>query len=136
VISRLGCFLFTLLLVGCASEPTEPAIAEVASPFSKPTGSSTNYRVGFVGRAPESNGVVAINLVREVSELNLKENEILLARDHELKSTALLIVKSIKGRVILAKVTKGHLMPDQEVVLPNSKTREEAESLPLVISGS
>jgi hypothetical protein len=122
--------------VGCATESTETPIAEVASPFSKPTGSSTNYRVGFVGRAPELNGLVAVHLVREVSELNLKENEVLLARDHELKSTALLIVKSIKGRVILAKITKGHVLSDQEVVLPNSKTREEAESLPLVISGS
>jgi len=136
VISRLCCVVLVLLVTGCATTPTESEVIEVPSPFSKPTGSSTNYRVGFIGRAPESAGLVAVHLVREVPEFNLRENDFIVARDNDLKPAALLIVQSIKGRVCLAKLQKGHVLPDQEVVLPNSKTREEAETLPLFISGS
>jgi hypothetical protein len=111
-------------------------MTEPGSPFNKPTGSSTNYRIGFVGRASEFSGLIAVHLVREVPEFNLRENDVIVARDNDLKPTALLSVQSIKGRVCLAKLTKGRTLPDQEVVLPNSKTREEAETLPLFISGS
>jgi len=136
VISRLCCVVLVLLVTGCATTPTESEVIEVPSPFSKPIGSSTNYRVGFIGRAPESAGLVAVHLVREVPEFNLRENDFIVARDNDLKPAALLIVQSIKGRVCLAKLQKGRVLPDQEVVLPNSKTREEAETLPLFISGS
>ena len=122
--------------MGCATTPTETEVTEPSSPFNKPTGSSTNYRVGFVGRSSEFNGLIAVHLVREVPEFNLRENDVIIARDNDLKPTALLSVLSIKGRVCLAKLTKGRTLPDQEVVLPNSKTREEAETLPLFISGS
>jgi hypothetical protein len=136
VISRLCCVVLVLLVTGCATTPTESEVIEVPSPFSKPTGSSTNYRVGFIGRTPESAGLVAVHLVREVPEFNLRENDFIVARDNDLKPVGLLIVQSIKGRVCLAKLQKGRVLPDQEVVLPNSKTREEAETLPLFISGS
>ena len=136
MISRLCCVVLVLLVTGCATTPTETEVVEVPSPFSKPIGSSTNYRVGFIGRAPESAGLVAVHLVREVPEFNLRENDFIVARDNDLKPAALLIVQSIKGRVCLAKLQKGRVLPDQEVVLPNSKTREEAETLPLFISGS
>lgn len=136
MISRLCCVVLACLLVGCATTPTETEVTEPSSPFSKPVGSSTNYRIGFIGRANEFNGLVAIQLVREVYEFNLKENEVIVARDNDLKPTALLSVQSIKGRACLAKLKKGHIMPDQEVILPNSKTREEAETLPLFTSGS
>jgi len=136
VISRLCCVVVVLLVTGCATTPTETEVVEPASPFSKPIGSSTNYRVGFIGRAPESAGLVAVHLVREVPEFNLRENDVVVARDNDLKPTALLGVQSIKGRACLAKLLKGRVLPDQEVVLPNSKTREEAESLPLFTSGS
>lgn len=136
MISRLCCVVLACLLVGCATTPTETVITEPSSPFNKPTGSSTNYRVGFVGRSSEFSGLIAVHLVREVPEFNLRENDVIVARDNDLKPTALLSVQSIKGRVCLAKLTKGRTLPDQEVVLPNSKTREEAETLPLFISGS
>jgi hypothetical protein len=136
VISRLCCVVLVLLVTGCATAPTETEVIEPASPFSKPIGSSTNYRIGFIGRTPESAGLVAVHLVREVPEFNLRENDFIVARDNDLKPAALLIVQSIKGRVCLAKLQKGRVLPDQEVVLPNSKTREEAETLPLFISGS
>lgn len=136
MISRLCCVVLALLITGCATTPTESEVVEVASPFRKPIGSSTNYRIGFIGRAPEFTGVIAVHFVREVLELNLRENDVMVARDNDLKPTALLSVQSIKGRVCLAKLQKGQVLPDQEVVLPNSKTREEAETLPLFISGS
>ncbi len=136
MISRLCCVVLAFLFVGCATTPTETEVTEPSSPFNKPTGSSTNYRVGFVGRSSEFNGLIAVHLVREVPEFNLRENDVIIARDNDLKPTALLSVLSIKGRVCLAKLTKGRTLPDQEVVLPNSKTREEAETLPLFISGS
>jgi len=136
VISRLCCVVLVLLVTGCATTPTESEVVEPASPFSKPVGSSTNYRIGFIGRAPEFNGVIAVYLVRENTEFNLRENDVMIARDNDLKPAALLSVQSIKGRVCLAKLNKGQVLPDQEVVLPNSKTREEAETLPLFISGS
>ena len=136
MISRLSCVVLAFLFVGCATTPTETEVTEPSSPFNKPTGSSTNYRVGFVGRSSEFNGLIAVHLVREVPEFNLRENDVIIARDNDLKPTALLSVLSIKGRACLAKLTKGRTLPDQEVVLPNSKTREEAETLPLFISGS
>jgi hypothetical protein len=136
VISRLCCVVLVLLVTGCATTPTETEVTEPASPFIKPIGSSTNYRIGFIGRAPESAGLIAIHLVREVPEFNLRENDVIVTRDNDLKPAALLIVQSIKGRACLAKLKKGRVLPDQEVVLPNSKTREEAETLPLFISGS
>ena len=136
MISRLSCVVLALLVVGCATTPTETEVIEPVSPFVKPIGSSTNYRIGFIGRSSEFKGVIAIHLVRENTEFNLKENEVVVARDNELKPTALLSVQSIRGRVCLAKLSKGRIVPDQEVVLPNSKTREEAETLPLSISGS
>jgi hypothetical protein len=136
VISRLCCVVLALLITGCATTPTESEVVEPVSPFSKPIGSSTNYRVGFIGRSSEFNGLVAVHLVREVPEFNLRENDVIVARDNDLKPTGLFSVQSIKGRVCLAKLIKGRVMPDQEVVLPNSKTREEAETLPLFISGS
>lgn len=136
MISRLCCVVLASLLVGCATTPTETEVIAPSSPFSRPTGSSTNYRVGFVGRSSEFNGLVAIHLVREVPEFNLRDNDVIVARDNDLKTTALLNIQSIKGRVCLAKLIKGRTLPDQEVILPNSKTREEAESLPLFISGS
>ena len=122
--------------MGCATTPTETVITEPSSPFNKPAGSSTNYRVGFVGRSSEFSGLIAVHLVREVPEFNLRENDVIVARDNDLKPTALLSVQSIKGRVCLAKLDKGRTSPDQEVVLPNSKTREEAETLPIFISDS
>jgi len=136
VISRLFCVVLALLITGCATTPTETEVVEPVSPFIKPIGSSTNYRIGFIGRSSEFMGVIAIHLVRENIEFNLRENDVLVARDHDLKPAALLIVQSIKGRVCLAKLKKGSSLPDQEVVLPNSKTREEAETLPLFTSGS
>ena len=136
MISRLCCVVLALLITGCATTPTESEVVEPVSPFSKPIGSSTNYRVGFVGRSSEFTGLIAVHLVREVPEFNLRENDFIVARDNDLKPTALLSVQSIKGRVCLAKLIKGQVLPDQEVVLPNSKTREEAETLPLLISGS
>ena len=136
MISRLCCVVLALLITGCATTPTESEVVEPVSPFSKPIGSSTNYRVGFIGRSSEFNGLVAVHLVREVPEFNLRENDVIVARDNDLKPTGLFGVQSIKGRVCLAKLIKGRVMPDQEVVLPNSKTREEAETLPLFISGS
>ena len=60
-----------------------------------------------MGRSSEFNGLVAVHLVREVPEFNLRENDVIVARDNDLK-----------------------------VILPNSKTREEAETLPLFTSGS
>ena len=122
--------------MGCATTPTETVITEPSSPFNKPAGSSTNYRVGFIGRSSEFSGLIAVHLVREVPEFNLRENDVIVARDNDLKPTALLSVQSIKGRVCLAKLDKGRTSPDQEVVLPNSKTREEAETLPILISDS
>ena len=122
--------------MGCATTPTETVITEPSSPFNKPAGSSTNYRVGFVGRSSEFSGLIAVHLVREVPEFNLRENDVIVARDNDLKPTALLSVQSIKGRVCLAKLDKGRTSPEQEVVLPNSKTREEAETLPIFISDS
>lgn len=136
MISRLCCVVLVLLVTGCATTPTETEVVEPVSPFIKPIGSSTNYRIGFIGRSSEFMGVIAIHLVRENIEFNLRENDVLVARDHDLKPAALLIVQSIKGRVCLAKLKKGSSLPDQEVVLPNSKTREEAETLPLFTSGS
>ena len=136
MISRLCCVVLALLVVGCATTPTETEVIEPVSPFVKPIGSSTNYRIGFIGRSSEFKGVIAIHLVRENTEFNLRENEVVVARDNDLKPTALLSVQSIRGRVCLAKLSKGRIVPDQEVVLPNSKTREEAETLPLSISGS
>ena len=111
-------------------------MVEPVSPFSKPIGSSTNYRIGFIGRSSEFNGLIAIHLVRDTSEFNVRENDVIVARDNDLKPTAVLSVESIKGRVCLAKLSKGRILPDQEVILPNSKTREEAETLPLFIPGS
>lgn len=136
MISRLCCVVLALLVTGCATTPTESEFVEVPSPFSKPIGSSTNYRVGFIGRATEFTGLIAVHLVREAPEFNLRENDAIVARDIDLKPTALLSVQSNKGRVCLVKLSKGRTMPDQEVVLPNSKTREEAETLPLFTSGS
>lgn len=136
MISRLCCVVLALLVVGCATTPTETEVVEPASPFSKPIGSSTNYRIGFIGRSSEFNGLVAVHLVRDTTEFNLRENDTIVARDNDLKPIALLSVQSIKGRVCLAKLNKGRILPDLEVILPNSKTREEAETLPLFISGS
>ena len=136
MISRFCCVVLASLIVGCATTPTETEVIEPISPFNKPFGSSTNYRVGFVGRAAEFNGLIAVQLVRESTDFNLRESDVIITRDNDLKPTALLIVQSIKGRVCLAKLSKGQTSPDQEVVLPNSKTREEAETLPLFISGS
>ena len=136
MISRLCCVVLALLVTGCATTPTETEVIEPVSPFSKPIGSSTNYRIGFIGRSSEFKSVIAVHLVRESTEFNLRENDIVVARDNDLKPTALLTVQSIRGRVCLAKLSKGRIVPDQEVVLPNSKTREEAETLPLSISGS
>ncbi len=136
MISRLCCVVLALLVTGCATTPTESEVTQVPSPFSKPIGSSTNYRVGFMGRSSEFNGLVAVHLVREVPEFNLRENDVIVARDNDLKPTGLFNVQSIKGRVCLAKLIKGRAIPEQEVILPNSKTREEAETLPLFTSGS
>jgi len=136
VISRLCCVVLALLITGCATTPTETEVIEPVSPFSKPIGSSTNYRIGFIGHSSEFGGLIAIHLVREVPEFSLRENDVIVARDHDLKPCAVLSVQSIKGRACLAKLKKGRVLPDQEVVLPNSKTREEAETLPLFISGT
>ena len=136
MISRLCCIVLALLITGCATAPTETEDVEPLSPFSKPLGSSTNYRIGFIGRSSEFNSLIAIHLVRETSDFNLRENDVVVARDNDLKPTALLTVQSIKGRACIAKLSKGSILPDQEVILPNSKTREEAETLPLFTSGS
>lgn len=136
MICRFWIVACLVLLAGCETPAPESAVVEPPSPFAIPLGQSTNYRIGFVGRGTASNDIVIIHLVRESYEYTLKENQVLLARNQALQPTALLKIQSIKGRVAIATIFKGMPSTDEEVVLPNSKTREAAETLPLYISGT
>ncbi|MEY3829453.1 MAG: hypothetical protein RL636_1154 [Verrucomicrobiota bacterium] len=126
-----------LLLVGCAVEPPTPAsTVEPGGEFGRPTGASRNPRLGFVGQNPTATGPQLLLLARTASELSLKKDELVVSRSRDLRPTALLRIVEIRGQAALAVPLRGRPGANEEIVLPSSPLRQQAEALPPAPPGS
>ena len=135
--SRVACIAACLLLVGCAvDQPTPPPSVEPGGEFARPTGTSRNLRLGFVGHNPTASGPQLVQLARTASELSLKKDELVVSRSRDLKPTALLRIVEIRGLAALAVVLRGQPGANEEIVLPSSPLRLQAEALPAPPPGS
>jgi len=129
-VSRVAGIAASLLLVGCAvDQPTPPPIVEPGGEFARPTGASRNPRLGFVGHNPTASGPQLLLLSRTASELSLKKDELVVSRSRDLKPTALLKIVDIRGLAALAVVVRGQPGANEEIVLPSSPLRLQAEAL-------
>ena len=128
--SRVAGIAASLLLVGCAvDQPTPPPIVEPGGEFARPTGASRNPRLGFVGHNPTASGPQLLLLSRTAGELSLKKDELVVSRSRDLKPTALLKIVDIRGLAALAVVVRGQPGANEEIVLPSSPLRLQAEAL-------
>jgi len=129
-VSRVAGIAASLLLVGCAvDQPTPPPIVEPGGEFARPTGASRNPRLGFVGHNPTASGPQLLLLSRTAGELSLKKDELVVSRSRDLKPTALLKIVDIRGLAALAVVVRGQPGANEEIVLPSSPLRLQAEAL-------
>ena len=128
--SRVAGIAASLLLVGCAvDQPTPPPMVEPGGEFARPTGASRNPRLGFVGHNPTASGPQLLLLSRTAGELSLKKDELVVSRSRDLKPTALLKIVDIRGLAALAVVVRGQPGANEEIVLPSSPLRLQAEAL-------
>ena len=128
--SRVAGIAASLLLVGCAvDQPTPPPMVEPGGEFARPSGESRNPRLGFVGHNPTASGPQLLLLSRTASELSLKKDELVVSRSRDLKPTALLKIVDIRGLAALAVVVRGQPGANEEIVLPSSPLRLQAEAL-------
>ena len=135
--SRAACLAAGLLLAGCAlEEPAQPTIVAPGGDFARPVGTSRNTRVGSIGRSPSPTGPQLLQLTRTAAELSLKKEELVVSRNRALQPTALLRIVEIRGMAALAVILRGQPVPDDEVVLPSSPLRQQAEALPPARPGS
>jgi len=129
-VSRVAGIAASLLLVGCAvDQPTPPPMVEPGGEFARPSGESRNPRLGFVGHNPTASGPQLLLLSRTASELSLKKDELVVSRSRDLKPTALLKIVDIRGLAALAVVVRGQPGANEEIVLPSSPLRLQAEAL-------
>jgi hypothetical protein len=136
-VSRVAGIAASLLLVGCAvDQPTPPPMVEPGGEFARPSGESRNPRLGFVGHNPTASGPQLLLLSRTASELSLKKDELVVSRSRDLKPTALLKIVDIRGLAALAVVVRGQPGANEEIVLPSSPLRQQAEALPPPPPGS
>jgi hypothetical protein len=77
-----------------------------------------------------------VQLARTASELALKKDELVVSRSRDLKPTALLRIVEIRGLAALAVVLRGQPGANEEIVLPSSPLRLQAEALPAPPPGS
>ena len=135
--SRGACFAAGLLLAGCAVEPPAPAsTVEPGGEFGRPSGESRNPRLGFVGQNPTAAGPQLLLLARTAGELSLKKGELVVSRSRDLRPTALLRIVEIRGHAALAVPLRGRPGANEEIVLPSSPLRQQAEALPPAPPGS
>ena len=135
--SRVACIAAGLLLAGCAGDELAPTPAvPPGGEFARPTGASRNPRVGFVGRNPTAHGAQLVHLARTAGELSLKKDELVVSRNRALQPTALLRIIEIRGLAAIALPLRGQPGPEDEVVLPSSPLRQQAEALPPPAPGS
>ena len=135
--SRAACLAAGLLLAGCVvEEPAQPTTVAPGGDFARPVGTSRNTRVGTVGRSPAPTGSQLLQLTRTAAELSLKKEELVVSRNRTLQPTALLRIVEIRGLAALAVIVRGQPAPDDEVVLPSSPLRQQAEALPPARPGS
>ena len=128
--SRIAGIAASLLLVGCAvDQPTPPPMVEPGGEFARPSGESRNPRLGFVGHNPTASGPQLLLLSRTAGELSLKKDELVVSRSRDLKPTALLKIVDIRGLAALAVVVRGQPGANEEIVLPSSPLRLQAEAL-------
>ena len=128
--SRVAGIAASLLLVGCAvDQPTPPPMVEPGGEFARPSGESRNPRLGFVGHNPTASGPQLLLLSRTAGELSLKKDELVVSRSRDLKPTALLKIVDIRGLAALAVVVRGQPGANEEIVLPSSPLRLQAEAL-------
>ena len=128
--SRVAGIAASLLLVGCAvDQPTNPPMVEPGGEFARPSGESRNPRLGFVGHNPTASGPQLLLLSRTAGELSLKKDELVVSRSRDLKPTALLKIVDIRGLAALAVVVRGQPGANEEIVLPSSPLRLQAEAL-------
>lgn len=126
-----------LLLVGCAVDsPAPPSTVEPGGEFGRPVGASRNPRLGFLGPNPTAAGPQLLLLARTAGELSLKKDELVVSRSRDLRPTALLRIVEIRGQAALAVPLRGRPGANEEVVLPSSPLRQQAEALPPVPPGS
>jgi len=136
-VSRVAGIAASLLLVGCAvDQPTPPPMVEPGGEFARPSGESRNPRLGFVGHNPTASGPQLLLLSRTAGELSLKKDELVVSRSRDLKPTALLKIVDIRGLAALAVVVRGQPGANEEIVLPSSLLRQQAEALPPPPPGS
>jgi len=136
-VSRVAGIAASLLLVGCAvDQPTPPPMVEPGGEFARPSGESRNPRLGFVGHSPTASGPQLLLLSRTAGELSLKKDELVVSRSRDLKPTALLKIVDIRGQAALAVVVRGQPGANEEIVLPSSPLRQQAEALPPPPPGS
>jgi hypothetical protein len=136
-VSRVACFAACLLLVGCAvDQPTPPPTVEPGGEFARPAGASRNPRLGFVGPNPTATGPQLLLLARSAGELALKKDELVVSRSRDLRPTALLRIVEIRGQAALAVPLRGRPGANEEIVLPSSPLRQQAEALPPTPPGS
>jgi hypothetical protein len=129
-VSRVAGIAASLLLVGCAvDQPTPPPMVEPGGEFARPSGESRNPRLGFVGHNPTASGPQLLLLSRTAGELSLKKDELVVSRSRDLKPTALLKIVDIRGLAALAVVVRGQPGANEEIVLPSSPLRLQAEAL-------
>ncbi len=133
---RLVCIAAGLLLAGCADDAAMPVAAEPGAEFAKPSGASRNPRIGAVGRGASAQGPLLLHLTRAAAELSLKKDELVVCRGRDLRPTALLRITEIRGLAAIAVPVRGQARPDDEVVLPASALRLQAEALPPAPPGS
>ena len=123
--------LMVVALAGCAHQSVE--VNATATPsFEKPIGETANPRIGYIGNRSISANQVVIELVREAFLNRIKVDQQVVTRNRTLQPTALLKVSEIHGMAARGIVLRGQPGSDDEVVLPGSKLREAAETLPLV----
>ncbi|MEY4799117.1 MAG: hypothetical protein RI978_1418 [Verrucomicrobiota bacterium] len=104
-------------------------MVEPGGEFARPSGESRNPRLGFVGHNPTASGPQLLLLSRTAGELSLKKDELVVSRSRDLKPTALLKIVDIRGQAALAVVVRGQPGANEEIVLPSSPLRLQAEAL-------
>jgi hypothetical protein len=135
-VNRFACIAAGLLLAGCADDAPTTVAAEPGTEFAKPSGASRNPRIGTVGRGSTAPGQLLLHLTHAATELALKKDELVVCRGRDLRPTALLRITEIRGLAAIAVPVRGQARPDDEVVLPASALRQQAEALPPAPPGS
>ena len=123
--------LMAISLIGCGHQSVEVNVTATTH-LEKPSGLSSNPRIGFAGRGSTDKGVTVIQLAREAFQSNLSIGEHLVSRNRALRPTSLLKISEIRGMAAQVVILRGKPDSEDEIVLPSPKLKEEAESLPLV----